>query len=75
MTVYLTLYYFKVMHNYEINNLLVKYIINNNLFKEYFKIDENPIITVKIINDLLPEESDKIKFFEYIFIKILCRSC
>ena len=70
ITVYLTLYYFKVIHNYEITNLIINYIINNKIFEEYFKIDEPQIISIKLINNLLPNKTDKIQFFEYIFIKI-----
>ena len=70
VTVFLTLYYFIVIKKYEITDLIVNYIIKNNIINEYFK-EKNPlIISIEYIESKLNNDEEKINFFEYIFIKI-----
>ena len=76
LTVYLTLYYFVVIKNYEIDNLIVNYLIINNLFNKIFKTIKEPIIItldyiINLINvDCLITKND---FFELIFNDIFTK--
>jgi hypothetical protein len=70
ITVFLTLYYFIVINKYQINDLIVKYIIEHNIVGEYFKIPNPIIISCNFIEELLDEEYKKLDFFEYLFNKI-----
>ena len=70
LTVFLTLYYFIVIKNYEIDEIIVNYIIINNLFFKIFKTIKEPIIiTLKYIINLvdIKKKVTKHKLFEIIF--------
>jgi hypothetical protein len=74
LTVYLTLYYYLVIENYNLSDLMVNYIIYNSLLDKLFNIEEPQIVTYDFINNLISTDELKINFFnkllEHIFINI-----
>jgi hypothetical protein len=70
VTVFLTLYYFIVINKYEINDTIVNYIIQNNIFHEFFDGDEPIIISIESISLLVPNEKTQLDFFNKLFDRI-----
>jgi hypothetical protein len=62
LTVYLTLYYYLVIKNYELNEIICNYIIFNSLLDKVFNINEPPIITNEFVNEIFTR-SNKMDFF------------
>jgi len=62
LTVYLTLYYYLVIKNYELNEIICNYIIFNSLLDKVFNINELPIITHEFVKEIFTK-SNKMDFF------------
>jgi hypothetical protein len=70
ITAFLTLYYFIVINKYNINYVIINYIIEHNIISEYFKMYDPVIISKEFIEELLLNESKRLLFFNYLFDKI-----
>ena len=67
LTVFLTLYYFKVIKKYKYTNILINYIYKNNILEKYIHISKPNIIDNKYLEDLI---KNKKEFFNNIFDNI-----
>ena len=71
LTIYLTLYYYIEIHNYNITETVVNCINNFGLFNEIFEMDEPVSFTLKNIQDLSTDENFRInKLFKILFKNI-----
>lgn len=70
ITVYLTLYFYIVLKNYELTETIVNYIIYNSLLDKLFNIDEPQIITFDFINSMISIKELKIDFFNKLITHI-----
>ena len=70
LTIYLTLYYYIVIKNYEVTNILVNYIKEHNLYEKFFLSKMDELLSVEMLNDLLKNPIKKIEFYNFIFTNI-----
>ena len=68
LTIYLTLYYYIGIHKYRITDVLLNYIIKNNIIKEFFLYDDDTILTIDIVENFIKDV--RVDFFNFIFKKI-----
>jgi len=71
ITIYLTLYYYIIIHNYDITDTVVNCIIEFKLFTEIFDTEEPVILTKEYIKELSQNENFKINtLFKILFKNI-----
>jgi hypothetical protein len=71
LTIYLTLYYYIIINNYEITDTVVNCIISNGLFNEIFNMEEPIIYNIDYIKGLILDDEFKInKLFKILFKNI-----
>ncbi len=72
MTIFLTYYYYIIIQKYQIDDNILKYIIENTYLKKLLKINDLEL-NVEKVNQTLEIKEIKTEFYNYLFIQIFSK--